>query len=77
MCYSGPVSTEPDIARHALEERITHCERLADTLNEVITDLQRRVSELERQNRKLLAELQQQQEASRALGLDSERPPHY
>lgn len=67
---------DPEI-RRLLEERITYCERLVDTLNGVVTDLQKRLLALEQQNRKLLEELQQQQEAARAIGEADERPPHY
>lgn len=74
------MSPEDPISRRQLEERITHCERLADLLNGVVTDLQQRVLALEAQNRKLLVELRQQreaQEAFRAAGEADERPPHY
>ena len=64
-------------AHQRLEERITYCESLVDTLNEVVTDLQKRVISLEIQNRKLLADFQRQQEAARAIGESNERPPHY
>lgn len=77
MCYTSRMSNEDPHARRPLEERITHCERLADTLNAVVTDLQKRVLALELQNRKLVAELHRQQEASRTSGLANERPPHY
>lgn len=74
------MSPEEPISRRQLEERITHCERLADTLNGVVTDLQKRVLALEAQNRQLLAELRQQREdqkAFRGAGEADERPPHY
>ncbi len=71
------MSQEADTSRQQLEERITHCEHLADTLNAVVADLQTRVLSLELQNRKLLMALQQQQEASRAFGTANETPPHY
>jgi len=71
------MSQEAHTTRQQLEERITHCERLADTLNAVVADLQTRVLSLELQNRKLLMALQQQQEASRAFGTANETPPHY
>lgn len=64
-------------AHQRLEERVTYCERLVDTLNEVVTDLQKRLLALEQQNRKLLAEFQRQQESARAIGESNERPPHY
>ena len=47
------MSQEADTSRQQLEERITHCEHLADTLNAVVADLQTRVLSLELQNRKL------------------------
>ena len=71
------MSQEADTSRQQLEERITHCEHLADTLNAVVADLQKRVLALELQNRKLVTALQQQQEASRAIGAANETPPHY
>ena len=73
------MSPEDPISRQQLEERITHCERLADLLNGVVTDLQQRVLALETQNRKLLVELKQQREAQEAFraGEADERPPHY
>jgi len=71
------MNNEEQIARQNLEERITYCEHLADTLNGVVTDLQTRVISLEEQNKKLLAELQQQQESSRLMGGANEKPPHY
>ena len=74
------MSSEDPISRRQLEERITHCERLADLINGVATDLQKRVLALETQNRKLLVELKQQREAQdafRAAGGAEERPPHY
>jgi len=42
-----------------------------------MTDLQKRVLSLELQNRKLVMELKQQQEAARAAGMADEKPPHY
>jgi len=77
LCYTSPMSQEADTSRQQLEERITHCEHLADTLNAVVADLQKRVLALELQNRKLVTALQQQQEASRAIGAANETPPHY
>lgn len=77
MCYTLPMSTEAQTDHQPLEERITYCERLVDTLNGVVTDLQKRVLTLELQNRKLIMALQQQREASRETGIDSEKPPHY
>ena len=71
------MNTESPDPRQALETRITYCEHLADTLNGVVTDLQKRVLALEIQNRALLAELRQQQEAARVIGQAAERPPHY
>lgn len=74
------MTPEEPTSRRQLEERITHCERLADALDGVVTDLQKRVLALETQNRKLTAELRQQreaQEAFRAAGESDERPPHY
>jgi uncharacterized coiled-coil protein SlyX len=71
------MSPEPQISHRRLEERITYCEHLADTLNAVVTDLQKRVLALELQNRSLLAELRQQQEAARVSGAANEKPPHY
>lgn len=70
------MSPEDPTSRQQVEERVTYCEHLVDTLNGVVTDLQKRVLALELQNRKLQAELQQQ-EASRAFGLGGEKPPHY
>lgn len=73
------IPEEPTSGRQ-LEERITHCERLADLLNGVVTDLQKRVLALEAQNRKLVIELRQQREAQdafRAAAEADERPPHY
>jgi len=60
-----------------LEERITYCEHLVDTLNGVVTDLQKRVLAVELQNRKLVKELQQRQEATLEPGMAAETPPHY
>lgn len=77
LCYTSAMSPEDPTARTKLEERITYCEHLVDTLNGVATDLQKRVLALEAQNRKLALELQRQQEAARALGAADERPPHY
>jgi len=71
------MSQEADSTRQQLEERITYCEHLVDTLNTVIADLQKRVLSLELQNRKLVTALQQQQEASRVFGAGNEQPPHY
>jgi uncharacterized coiled-coil protein SlyX len=71
------MSTEPHTPLQPLEERITYCEHLVDTLNGVVSDLQKRVLSLETQNRKLLTELQQQQAASRVLGEPTDKPPHY
>ncbi|HNX34955.1 MAG TPA: SlyX family protein [Kiritimatiellia bacterium] len=71
------MSTEVQTDHQPLEERITYCEHLVDTLNGVVTDLQKRVFALELQNRKLLMEIKQQQEASRAFGMADEKPPHY
>ena len=68
---------ETENPRQPLEERITYCEHLVDAVNGVVTDLQKRVLSLELQNRKLMAELQQQREAFRVSGMDAERPPHY
>lgn len=70
-------TTEKPSDHQRLEERITYCEHLADTLNGVVTDLQKRVSALELQNRTLIQELRQQRDASREMGIDSEKPPHY
>ena len=77
LCYTSPMSPEAHTSHQQLEERITHCEHLADTLNTVIADLQKRVLSLELQNRKLATALQQQQQASRASGEANETPPHY
>ncbi len=71
------MNNEDHISRQQLEERITYCEHLADTLNGVVADLQKRVIALERQNNKLLTEIQQQQEASLVMGGANEVPPHY
>ncbi|MDA3927132.1 MAG: SlyX family protein [Kiritimatiellae bacterium] len=71
------MKNEDHASRQQLEERVTYCEHLADTLNGVISDLQTRVLLLEHQNRKLLTEMQQQQDASSALGITNEKPPHY
>ena len=71
------MSTESHTSSQQLEERITYCEHLVDTLNGVVADLQKRVLALELQNRKLVMEFQQQQEASRDLGTGAETPPHY
>jgi uncharacterized coiled-coil protein SlyX len=71
------MSPEDHTSRQQVEERITYCEHLVDTLNGVVADLQKRVLALELQNRKLLAELQQQQEAFRSVGMAGEKPPHY
>lgn len=71
------MSTESHASHQPLEERITYCEHLVDTLNGVVSDLQKRVLALERQNRKLLQELKQQQEASRVSAMAPETPPHY
>ncbi len=71
------MNPEPDPSRQQLEERITYCEHLVDTLNAVVSDFQKRVLSLELQNRKLLTVLQQQQEASRVFGAANEAPPHY
>lgn len=77
FCYTGHMSTETRTSSQQLEERITYCEHLVDTLNGVVTDLQKRASSLELQNRKLVIELRQQQEAARASGMADEKPPHY
>ena len=71
------MSQEADTSRQQMEERITYCEHLVDTLNAVVSDLQTRMLSLELQNRKLIAELKQQQEASRSIGVTNETPPHY
>lgn len=77
MCYTADMSQEDQTSQQKLEERVTYCEHLADTLNGVVADLQKRVLALELQNGRLIAELQQQQEALRAGGTLNERPPHY
>jgi len=77
LCYTSNMSHEDHTSRQQLEERITHCERLVDTLNAVVADLQKRVLALELQNRKLAAALHQQQEALRVSGEANEQPPHY
>lgn len=77
MCYTENMSHEDHSARHPLEERITYCEQLAERLDAVVTDLQKRVLSLEIQNRRLAAELRQQQDLSRAFGAPQETPPHY
>jgi len=71
------MSSEDPSSHRQLEERITYCERLVDTLNAVVTNLQKRVLALELQNRTLAQELNEQKEASQALGISNERPPHY
>jgi uncharacterized coiled-coil protein SlyX len=71
------MSTETNTSHQQLEERITYCEQLADTLNGVVADLQKRVLSLELQNRKLFMEFKQQQESARATGMADEKPPHY
>jgi len=71
------MSSEDPSSHRQLEERITYCERLVDTLNAVVTNLQKRVLALELQNRTLAQELNEQKEAARALGLATEKPPHY
>jgi len=71
------MSTEVQTDRQPLEERITYCEQLVDTLNGVVTDLQKRVSALELQNRQLIAAFQQQQEEPCDIGMANEKPPHY
>ena len=71
------MSHEDPENRRQLEERITYCEHLVDTLNDVVTDLQKHLLVLEQQNRKLMQELQQQLVAARAIGAADERPPHY
>lgn len=71
------MSKEVPAERQPLEERITYCEHLADTLNAVVTDLQKRMLALEHQNRELWRELRQQQENDRSLGTTGEKPPHY
>ena len=71
------MNNEDHKSRQQLEERITYCEHFVDTLNGVVTDLQKRVISLEQQNSKLLTEIKQQQDASRTLGGANEKPPHY
>jgi uncharacterized coiled-coil protein SlyX len=71
------MSNEIRTSSQQLEERVTYCEHLADTLNGVVADLQKRMLALELQNRKLLIEFKQQQEASRVFGIANETPPHY
>ncbi len=71
------MSQEAHTSGQQMEERVTHCEHLVDTLNAVVADLQKRVLALESQNRQLAAALQRQQEASRVSGLANEIPPHY
>lgn len=75
--YTARMSTDDNLARQRLEERITHCERLADTLSGVVADLQMRLLALEALNHKLLAEVREQRDAQRARGQPEERPPHY
>jgi len=77
VCYTGYMSHEDPTSRQQLEERITYCEQLADRLDHVVTDLQKRVLSLELQNSKLAAELRQQQDLSRVFGAPHEVPPHY
>lgn len=80
LWYTARMTLKNPTSLRRLEERITHCERLAETLDGVVTDLQKRVLALEAQNRKLVAELQQQRQAQEALRSDGpadERPPHY
>jgi len=71
------MNNEDQRSRQELEERVTYCEHLVDTLNGVVVDLQKRVLALEQQNRKLLTEIQEQQDASRVMGGANVKPPHY
>jgi len=71
------MNNEAHTSRQQLEERVTYCEHLVDTLNGVVSDLQKRVLSLELQNSKLLNEIRQQQDASRVLGGADVKPPHY
>ena len=71
------MNNETQTSRQQLEERVTYCEHLVDTLNGVVSDLQKRVISLELQNSKLLNEIQQQQDASRIIGGADVKPPHY
>ncbi|MDO4574464.1 MAG: SlyX family protein [Planctomycetia bacterium] len=61
-----------------LEERLTLCERLNDTLNEVVVDLQKRLSLLEREHTQVVEELRRLRSESREpFDPVQEKPPHY
>lgn len=71
------MNTEPDSVRCRLEERVTYCEGLVDSLNGVVTDLQKRMLALEHRYQLLLEIHRQQEEASGEVGSADEKPPHY
>ncbi len=70
----------PDKHRVLLEERLAFCERLNETLNEVVCDLQARLSRMEFRFESMRREIQRLQNAPRDAAprtLEEERPPHY
>lgn len=60
-----------------IETKLAHQENLVDELNEVLTDQQSRISQLEDVCRRLTARLQALDEGGVAGEADDERPPHY
>lgn len=61
-----------------IEERLAHLERLADDLNDVVTDQAARIERLERRVERLLQkEATREAEGSGGVILGDERPPHY
>ena len=60
-----------------LESKLAHQDQLLDELNEVLTDQQARLMQLEELCRSLVDRVRVLGEASSDGDPDSERPPHY
>ena len=60
-----------------LEERLAFSERLNETLNEVVCDLQNRLTRLEYRSATLTRELERLQNMNRDGIPREEKPPHY
>lgn len=61
-----------------IEMKLAHQEKLVDELNQVLTDQQTRITELEELCRSLAERLRSAGESGAEVGSpDDERPPHY
>ena len=61
-----------------LEERLAWCEEYIDQLNDALVNVNKRVAELERQNKRLIDEVRALQNMSREpFNPRDEKPPHY